>query len=62
MGYPEIRPRRLRRTPALRRLDNFEALAMLPGRGAAERTLLIASDNNFNARQVTAFLLLSLRR
>jgi hypothetical protein len=49
-------------SPALRRLDNFEALAMLPGRGAAERTLLIASDNNFNARQVTAFLLLSLRR
>ena len=49
-------------SPALRRLDNFEALAMLPRMGTADRTLMVASDNNFSAQQVTAFLLLRPQR
>lgn len=47
---------------SLRKLDNFEALALLPAGPSGERLLMMASDNNFNARQVTAFLLLSPRR
>jgi hypothetical protein len=47
---------------SLRKLDNFEALALLPPEPGGERLLMMASDNNFNARQVTAFLLLSPRR
>jgi 3-phytase len=49
-------------SPSLRKLDNFEALALLPAGAAGGRLLMLASDNNFNARQVTAFLLLSPRR
>jgi hypothetical protein len=46
----------------LQKLDNFEALALLPAGPANQRLLMLASDNNFNERQVTAFLLLSPRR
>lgn len=47
---------------SLRKLDNFEALALLPAGPRNERFLMVASDNNFSDRQVTAFLLLSPRR
>lgn len=49
-------------SPALRQLDNFEALTFIPAGPGGGRLLMVASDNNFNARQVTAFLLLSTRR
>ena len=49
-------------SPALRKLDNFEALALLPAGAGDQRFLMVASDNNFSERQVTAFLLLSPRR
>jgi hypothetical protein len=50
-----------RLSPALRSLDNFEALAFgptLPGTGP---TLLVASDDNFNKAQKQSFLLFGLR-
>lgn len=49
-------------SPALEKLDNFEALALVPAGPGNERVLMVASDNNFTDRQVTAFLLLSPRR
>lgn len=49
-------------SPSLRKLDNFEALALVPAGPGNEPLLMVASDNNFNDRQVTAFLLLSPRR
>lgn len=49
-------------SPALRNLDNFEALTWIPAPGAGGRLLMVASDNNFSARQTTAFLLLNPRR
>ena len=47
---------------ALEKLENFEALALVPAGPGNERLLMVASDNNFSDRQVTAFLLLSPRR
>ena len=38
-------------------LDNFEGLALGPAGPGGRRPLLLVSDDNFNARQVTAFLL-----
>jgi hypothetical protein len=49
-------------SPSLQKLDNFEALAFVPAGPGNERLLMVASDNNFNDRQVSAFLLLSPRR
>lgn len=49
-----------RLSPALSRLDNFEALAFGPP-SPLGRTLLIASDDNFRRTQVSSFLLFGLR-
>jgi 3-phytase len=49
-------------SPSLRNLDNFEAMAWVPAGPGRTRMLMVASDDNFNGRQVTAFLLLSPRR
>lgn len=42
---------------AMGNLDNFEGMAWGPGRGG-RRHLVIVSDDNYSARQVTAFLFL----
>lgn len=49
-------------SPSLRNLDNFEAMTWVPAGPGRTRMLMVASDDNFNGRQVTAFLLLSPRR
>lgn len=46
--------------PGLATLDNFEALCDGPRAADGGRTVLIISDNNFNRRQRTAFVLASL--
>jgi hypothetical protein len=45
-------------SPSLRNLDNFEGLAWGPAGRDGVRPLVLVSDDNFNARQVTAFLFL----
>jgi len=50
-----------RLSPALERLDNFEALAFGPVLTNGSRTLLVASDDNFRKTQKTSFLLFGLR-
>jgi hypothetical protein len=45
-------------SPTLRNLDNFEGLAWGPAGRDGVRPMVIVSDDNFNARQVTAFLFL----
>lgn len=47
--------------PALERLDNFEALAFGPSLPNGSRTLLVVSDDNFRATQLTSFLLFGIR-
>lgn len=42
------------------RLDNVEAMAFGPELANGERLLLLASDNNFNPRQITQFIALAL--
>lgn len=42
-------------------LENFEGLAWVGTGESADRSLLVVSDDNFNALQVTAFLLLDWR-
>jgi hypothetical protein len=49
-------------SPALERLENFEALAFGPPLANGRRTLLVVSDDNFNASQKTSFLLFELTR
>lgn len=49
-----------RLSPALSRLENFEALAFGPIINGT-KTLLIAADDNFRASQKTAFLLFGMR-
>lgn len=44
--------------PELARLENFEALAFGPRGPDGRATLLVASDDNFNPRQRTAFVVL----
>ncbi|CAN5865599.1 hypothetical protein BH18ACI5_BH18ACI5_00990 [soil metagenome] len=41
---------------ALAALDNFEGMAWGPSLPDGRRQLLIVSDDNFSARQLTAFL------
>lgn len=53
----EIAPRLV---PRLRNLDNFEAMCLGPTLADGARTVLLISDNNFNARQTTGFVLLRL--
>lgn len=48
-------------SPALARLDNFEALAFGPSQPDGSRTLLVVSDDNFRATQQTSFLLFGIR-
>ncbi len=50
-----------RLSPALDRLDNFEALAFGPLLVNGTKTLLVASDDNFRSTQKTSFLLFGLR-
>jgi len=50
-----------RLSPALARLDNFEALALGPSFPGSGPTLLVASDDNFNKAQKQSFLLFGLR-
>lgn len=45
-------------SPALANLDNFEGLAWGPPDADGRRPLILVSDDNFNPRQVTAFLFL----
>ncbi|MEX2662215.1 MAG: esterase-like activity of phytase family protein, partial [Vicinamibacterales bacterium] len=45
-------------SPSLRNLDNFEGLAWGPPGPDGVRPLVLVSDDNFNDRQVTAFLFL----
>ncbi len=40
----------------LRKLDNTEAMSFGPRLANGNRTLIVASDDNFNARQITQFL------
>ena len=47
--------------PELATLENFEALAFGPTLADGARTLIVASDDNFNATQKTAFLLFRIR-
>lgn len=48
-------------SPALARLENFEALSFGPTLPDGTRTLLVVSDDNFRATQKTAFLLFAIR-
>lgn len=50
-----------RLSPALARLDNFEALAFGPSFPGSGPTLLVASDDNFNKAQKQSFLLFGMR-
>jgi hypothetical protein len=50
-----------RLSPALERLDNFEALAFGPPLVNGTKTLLVVSDDNFRSTQKTSFLLFGLR-
>ena len=47
-------------TPTLERLDNTECMAWGPPLPSGERTLLLASDDNFNPQQITQFIALAL--
>ena len=48
-------------SPALARLENFEALSFGPTLSDGTRTLLVVSDDNFRATQKTSFLLFGIR-
>jgi hypothetical protein len=48
--------------PLLATMSNFEALAFGPPGPRGERTVMLASDDNFRATQTTAFLWLALDR
>ena len=48
-------------SPALARLENFEALSFGPTLPDGTRTLLVVSDDNFRATQKTAFLLFAMK-
>lgn len=48
-------------SPELASLDNFEGMALGPPLPDGSRTLLIVSDDNFNTRQRTSFLLFRIR-
>ncbi|MDO8681021.1 MAG: esterase-like activity of phytase family protein [Acidobacteriota bacterium] len=48
-------------SPAIARLENFEALAFGPTLPNGTRTLLVVSDDNFRATQKTSFLLFGIR-
>ena len=50
-----------RLSPALARLENFEALSFGPTLPDGTRTLLVVSDDNFRATQKTSFLLFGIR-
>lgn len=50
-----------RLSPALERLDNFEALSFGPPLDNGSKTLLVVSDDNFRKTQKTSFLLFGLR-
>ena len=50
-----------RLSPALERLDNFEALSYGPSLVNGTKTLLVVSDDNFRKTQKTSFLLFGLR-
>ncbi len=50
-----------RLSPALERLDNFEALGYGPALVNGTKTLLVVSDDNFRKTQKTSFLLFGLR-
>jgi hypothetical protein len=50
-----------RLSPALERLENFEALAFGPPTPAGGRTLLVVSDDNFRPTQKGAFLLFAIK-
>lgn len=50
-----------RLSPALERLDNFEALSFGPALANGNATLLVVSDDNFRKTQKTAFLLFGMR-
>jgi hypothetical protein len=63
-GPPAILEKRLvldlsevRLSPALAPLDNFEGMAIGPPLADGSASLVLVSDDNFSARQVTAFLL-----
>jgi hypothetical protein len=47
----------VRLSPALAALDNFEGMAIGPPLADGSASLVLVSDDNFNARQLTAFLL-----
>ena len=47
--------------PSLSRLDNFEGMAFGPPLADGSRTLLVVSDDNFRATQLTSFLLFGIR-
>ncbi len=48
-------------SPALARLENFEALSFGPALPDGTHTLLVVSDDNFRATQKTAFLLFGMK-
>jgi hypothetical protein len=48
-------------SPALARLENFEALSFGPPLPDGTRTLLVVSDDNFRASQKTSFLIFAIR-
>ena len=48
-------------SPALARLENFEALSFGPALPDGTRTMLVVSDDNFRATQKTSFLLFAIR-
>ena len=48
-------------SPALARLENFEALSFGPTLPDGTRTLLVVSDDNFRATQKTSFLLFGMQ-
>ena len=50
-----------RLSPALARLENFEALSFGPALPDGTRTLLVVSDDNFRATQKTSFLIFAIR-
>ena len=49
-----------RLTPPYRRLDNFEAMGLGPDLPGGGRSFIIASDDNYNRDQRTAFLMFRL--
>jgi hypothetical protein len=52
---------KLRLSPALARLENFEGMSFGPTSTTGVRTLLLVSDDNFRPTQKTSFLLFGIR-